>query len=328
MLSINLNNVPWNEFIHPTKVNVHVPREFTGLSESVQGTLDVSDQGYVYALSSRPVLWLKFLGLATYLSISGLVAKCKLLAKAILQKPIGEKEIQDLDHIFHLAAIAGKAVISKGGCPLKARVEQFAMAEIDYNNSSRSEEMSILRSIRLTNGAYVAKCMQPLFHSEQVPVPRIRLKEEIQNLESEQQGLIHEKQERPSRSNSWELGNFLSWVRNPYAKLSEKEIEERLITIEIQLVQKKKLLDVADRCSKYAALAILKQQGCLNQAMKNAFVDQNQEGECCGVVWYKQQRICGLLYQIECCAQRCWAVNCGCCCCVIAPECQTLLCLC
>lgn len=325
-LSINIENVNWKAFHQTfkdgtsTSIKVHVSPKFTGLPESVEGTFDVSDKGFVYSLSSKKVLWLKFLGLAAYLSVSGAVAKCKYIALSLFKQPVDEKKQNDLKHIFKLAAIAGNAVIGKGECSLKDRVEEFAMEEINYNRGSLSveEELDRPRSHRFT-GSYIAKCMQPLFHVKQARSPE-KLDEYIAAIKKTINDLHVELEERPKRTDYFEYTKMFSLKSRPYTGLSKTDIDESLKTLEEKLQKKERQLDVSQRISKYATYAILQQQGCLTQTFKNMAVDTQAEVECCGFMCYKQQQICGLIYKIDCCALQCFAMDCFCCFCCFWPA--------
>lgn len=327
MLSINVNNVNWTTIPYPNQIKVHVPREQTGLQESVQGTLDISSNGFVYALPSKRVTWLKFLGLTTYLSFTGAALKCKHIANRIFHKPIDEKEVKDLKHIFKLATISGDAVIGKYGMSMNERVEQFALTEIEYNafqrfgnDNSRTEmEMDISRSVRLTSGVYVAKCMQPLFHVDQSKHPP-GLSENLQILRSQRHALNDELNRRANRNIALDFLSFLGLTEGSFPNLTDNQIRTRIQDLDDSILTKEKVLQSSQRCNKYAAIAILNQQGCLTQSVKEALITETEEVECCGIMCYRQQKICGLLYKIECCATRCWAINCLCCTCCLWPE--------
>lgn len=327
MLSVNLNAIDWTHLPGPAQLKVHASPASTGLPYNVEGSLHISKNGYVYSLSSAPVLWLKFLGLATALSLSGIGLKCSLIGRHILQRPVSQEKNKGLQHIWHLAGIAGRAVIGVEDYSLIERVEQFALSEIDHNNANRQNELDLPRSLRLTSGAYIAKCMQPLFHVEQAQLP-IKLSTAIAHLETERSSL---QQELRSRQTTTTKVRRLLHAFNPlnvHTNLSNDQIEEQLRGIETKLTKKKKQQDVAERCNKYATLAILKQQSALTQALKDAVVDTQAEVECCNILCYRQQKICGLLHRIECCATKCWAIDLACCFCCFWPEGRSYCCIC
>lgn len=258
--TINLNTINWNIANSGyTTLNVHVPKEDTGFAESIEGKLDVSPSGLVYSHTPNGVLWLKFLGLATFHTIYEAVQKCRSFAQQLFGSQLSLGAINKLEQTSKLAAIARKAVVYQGGHPLIKRVEEFALAEINYYKGSKTlmQELDRPRSERLSE-AYAARCMQPLFHVRQT-------------------------------SSTYQ--------------------------------------DVAQRCKKYAVNAILHQQGCATMACKEMSVETQHEIECCDVMCYKQQKVCGLIYKIDCCALRCWAADLGCFFCCFWPAGTTNVCV-
>jgi len=275
MFCKNISSIVWENQV--SDVEVYVPSSITGLQESLIGTLHVSNRGYVYSLSSKPVLWLKFLGLATYLTISSAAEKCRQIAYRCFNQHVSSAEKRLLEHTYSLASIARGAVICHDGMTLAESAEVFALNEIDYNNISRRQELSKPRSERFANGTYVAKCLQPLFYNSQARDPD-ELQEELNVLKSQ------------SNCNK--------------AQISSKEQQ----------------IEVSKRCHKYAVQAIINQQSCFSTGLRNLGAQETDEVECCNIMCYRSQKICGLLYKIDCCASRCWAIDCICCFCCFWPE--------
>lgn len=264
-LTVNLNAIDWN-MAHQcamqsdfTTLNVHVPKEDTGRADSIEGKFHVSRSGLVYSHTSNSTLWLKFLGLATILTLDVALQKCQSLARKLFGGQLSPAKMKEHDHTAKLAAIARRAVVYKGGHPLIKRVEEFALAEINYNKGSKTlfQELKRPRSERLSEN-YQARCMQPLFHVSQA-------------------------------SSTYQ--------------------------------------DVAQRCKKYATNAILYQRGCVTGAYEDMCVETQHEIEGVGVMCYKQQKVCGLIYKIDCCALRCWAAKLGCCFCCLWPAGTTNVCV-
>lgn len=314
MLSININGINWPQQAAGT-LEIHVPSEQTGLQESIHGTLKISPEGFVYSLSSKPVLWLKFLGLSAYLSFWSTTLACKIASQKFFGQKIAKNDIIEARHLYNLATIAEKALLGSGHKTLYDRVEQFALAEIDFNNPSREDEMRRARSIRLTHGLYIARCLQPLFHKEQWVNPTV-LATQIDNLQKEKDNLIQARIQSKTSKPAYELLGFISFSTS---NLDPYEIEERLATVNAQLDGKKNQLHMSERCHKYATAAILSQQWCITQACKNTTVETQVEVECCNMMCYKQQKICGILYKIDCLAMRCWALHFQCCLCCLWP---------
>lgn len=261
-LTINSEKIDWQEAAQSagalgfTTLDIHVPKKITGYASSIEGKLHVSHTGLVYSHSSGSVLWIKFLGLASMLTISEVVFKCKSLAHRLFGSRLSVQEKNERKHISNLAAIARKAIVYWNGHPLIKRVEEFALAEINKNKGELHlmQELGRRRAERISHG-YYARCMQPLFHVDQT-LP--------------------------------------------------------------------KSAQTAERCNKYVKNAILSQNGCIAQTVKNATTETQNEIECCDVMCYKEQKICGIIYKIECCAISCFAVNFGCCLCVLWPVCRSV----
>ena len=257
-LTINLEKIDWKTAQQDTDysgfstLNVHVAKETTGLAYSIDGKLLVSQKGLVYSHTPNTTLWFKFLALASVLTATEIISKCNTLVKSIIGHKRTSHAIKEEDHTAKLASIARHAVVYKDGFRLMKRVEEFALAEINYNKGRHSliEELNKTRVQRFT-GSYAALCMQPLFHVDQTAIPNSEL---------------------------------------------------------------------AQRCNKYAVKAILNQNGCLTRKITEMTVETQREIECCDIMCYKQQKVCGLLYKIDCCALRCWAADLGCFFCCFWPA--------
>jgi hypothetical protein len=302
---------------------VEVDKKQCGLSANVVGTLQLSPKGFVYADTSKTVLWIKFLGLATYLSITGAVTKCKHVAKELFNHRVTSEDRIELTHRFHLASIAGKAIVGKGDKPIMKRVEQFALAEINHNRQSDSaiEELNTPRSERFASGHYVARCMQPLLHTDQVADPR--LQQQIDSLNTIITNLSFELSQRsPQKGFVPGIVAFMFYSR-PYKEYDEAEISEMLADAKYELSKKYAQQTRAERANRYAAYAIMNQSGYLKQALRDTVVETQADVKCGEFTCYKQEKICGILYKIDCCFLRCWAVDCGCCQCCLAPDLNT-----
>ena len=161
----------------------------------------------------------------------------------------------------------------------------------------------------------MAKCMQPLFHTSRAQrggEASLVLKMEIDGLKSELFSLRSELEKRQIPPSTYTNIFSIFTTKLSIANMSDDDICLRMEDIKDQLKNKDHLLSLAQRCQRYAATAILKQQGCLIRAMKDAAVEPF-EVECCNVMCYKHQKICGLLYKIDCCATSCFALDCLCC---------------
>lgn len=298
---------------------VEVDKKQYGLSANVVGTLQLSPKGFVYADAPKPVLWIKFLGLATSLSFSGVFTKCKHIANAIFDRPVTAEASNALKHRFHLASIAGKAIVGKGDKPIMKRVEQFALAELNFNCRSGSviEELNLPRSERFASGNYVARCMQPLLHRDQVLPP---LQQQIDSLNKQIADLSYELSQR-SPQNGFLPGIMGRYIYSrPYKEVDLPKIRKMLDVAKSERAKKQAQQICAQRVNRYAANAIMNQAGYLKQALRDTVVETQADVKCGEFTCYKQEKICGLLYKIDCCFLRCWAVDCGCCKCCLSPD--------
>lgn len=307
----------------PGAFEVQIPAGTNGLKNGLSGTLEVSREGYVYSASSKAVVWLKFLGLGVYLPIKGTVSKCVEIASKCFGCAVPEKGYHDLKHILNLAKIAWKGVLDWDHYSLMERVEEYALSELDYNNSDRASEMSISRSQRFTQGFYVAKCMQPLFHRDQFHSVRT-LNGKIEALDQHKKQLAEMLAKKRAQTEGLGFRKILSYLpsSNPYKDWSIFKIQRTLQEIDEQNNALKEQREASKKCEKYALKSIFKQQYC--QHAVDALVDTQAEVSCCGERCFRQQRICGLLYKIDCCATRCWALDCFCCMCCIWPDAQSV----
>ena len=109
------------------------------------------------------------------LPAAGVASAIARIAQNLFGYETPKKELHDLKHTFHLAGIAWKAVIGWEGASLIKRIEEFSLAEIDYNNIDRMAELEKPRSERFRDGLYIAKCMNPFFHKIQYNSPNAKL---------------------------------------------------------------------------------------------------------------------------------------------------------
>ncbi|MBA2727038.1 MAG: hypothetical protein H0U49_02555 [Parachlamydiaceae bacterium] len=173
------------------------------------------------------------------------------------------------------------------------------------------------RSKRFKSGNYYATCMQPLFHKSQL----VCHSDKIASLSIDKNRFQSLKETRIG----YKEGNvftkivcFISLFFDPLANIADKSLDLKLKEINKAIKScekdKKKYKFSADKCSKYAIRAILDQNCC---DFKHQCVKTEADVKCCAVQLYKSERICGCLHKIDCCAQRCWAMNClGCICCI------------
>jgi len=317
----SLESINWE--IKPSEFKLTVPG-ISELQKEMTGTLQMSSNGYVFSVPKKSVTWFKFLGLATYLPIYALIAKSYQLACQCFGSPIPNKGYQDIKHAFHLASIAWKAVIGWEKHSLLDRVEQFALAEIDYNNANRYAELDKKRSDRLLTGFYTAKCMQPEFHKSQYTPPS-PLRKRIDELNKKKEELDTAlKNILTPHPKGWSLLPAIQdyLANNPYSKWETNQIIDQQEHTESLLSTLNKQLQTTERCEKYATRAILNQQCCPHAIKKasDAIIQTEADVKCCGSTCYKQQRICGVLVKIDCCATRFWALDCFCCVCCFWPD--------
>jgi hypothetical protein len=295
----------------------HAPHQ---LHNDITGKLQVSAKGFVYNLGNRNQIWFKFLVLGTYLGLKGAAVACAEVIKNLFNSDERSPAVKDRhagsSHLFRLSDIAWKAVVNSDQKAQFASIEKFALAEIKYNHPTPSDAMNMNRSKRFQKGSYYARCMQPLFHKSQLVPQRDKLesllneKDRFQSLKNAQVGLRE--------------GHILtkiicaiSLLFDPLAGMREDEVDSKLNVIDTMIKEsskeQKNYKYSADKCSKYAIRAILDQN---HYTFKQQCVKTEADVKCCGTQLYKAERICGCVYKVDCCAQRCWAMDClGCFCC-------------
>src|SRR5262249_3227248 len=150
---------------------------------------------------------------------------------------------------------------------------------------------------------YVARCMQPLLHRDQVLPP---LQQQIDSLKKQITDLSYELSQR-SPQNGY-LPGFMGYLYSrPYKEVDESEIRKMLTAAKDERAKKQAQQLYAQRVNRYAANAIMNQAGYLKQALRDTVVETQAEVKCGDFTCYKQEKICGLLYKIDCCFLRCWA---------------------
>lgn len=306
------------------QVPIVVPEGFKQLKEPLAGALYVSRQGYVYSAPSKTVLWLKLAGLALSIPLLGIAKKCVALFKQCFGCAVPQKGFHDLKHVFHLSGIAWKGLLGGCGKPLAERAEEYALAELDYNYSDRGAIFMEHRSMRLEREKYSAICMQPLFHINHCKIAS-KIRPRIESLEKSIADLKQELQARKNKSDTSLRTSFINFVvgnERPYKTWSLRDINKLLSDSEAELAKLKKQGEISERCHQYAYKAIYSQQCCPKaaQCTEDNFVTTQADVKFCGERCYRQQRICGILYKIDCCFTRCWALDCLCCFCCLWPE--------
>lgn len=205
-----------------------------------RGHLRVRPSGYVYAHHSKPVIWTKFFLIGTILPCYSSVAKIGAFVKNIMGCQVPDRGAHDVGHCLDLSLLAWKAVVGFKGVSLDTRLETFALKELHYNGGDN--ELQQARSERFNKGAYAARCMQPLFHKEQ-------------------------------------------------------------------------LTEEFEKCDRYVRATIADQQPKMPW-----FRSDVEECTVCSFPCYRAERNCGCIYKIDCCAQRCYAIDLLCCFLCFWPE--------
>lgn len=300
--------------------------EYEKVHDTLTGLFEVSKQGYVYSLSARPVIWIKFLTLGLCLGLKGTAYKC---AELIRDFKFASEEISEADHILHLSDIAWRAVCGIGKKSLFDHVETFSLAEIDYFHADRADAMNMQRSQRLKKQDYYALCMQPLFHQNQLQTVYDRM----EYLSSEKHNLQNFKEARENL----QTGNFFSRLMSratiygsSYQNFDDEKIERTLKALNKSLKKieyyecNPKMKLEAQKCTKYAIESTLSQ----NHSLFKEHCVRSEEARCCGSRLWKVEQICGCVYKIDCCAARCWAIDCLCCLCCVFPADMSCCCFC
>lgn len=323
-----LDQVNWHNT--PSVVNVSVPKEITGIDEELIGQLRISDKGFVYTERSKAAVWIRFFGLAFYLPLKGLAAKCDAIFKRIItHEAVPQKGYHDLDHVGKLASIAWKGMVGWGKNSLHERLEEFALAELDYNNRDRQDEIEKPRSKKFSEGMYVARCMQPLFEVSQYTSP-LKLTYKIEEMEQKisllQEARANLKLKDQPKKEPGFFDKYFTSAKEPkdypFSHLNNQQISQEIQACYESIEKMEKQQKLAKRCEKYALHSILSQQYCLGAKAKfrDTFVETQADVECCGITCYRQQKICGIIYKVDCCATTCWAIDCFCCKCCLWPD--------
>lgn len=311
------------------EINISIPRGCydidknnapTQLHNDINGKLHVSAKGFVYNLGNRNQIWFKFLVLGTYLGLKGAAVACAEVIKNLFNSDERSPAVKDghfeSKHLFHLSDIAWKAVVNSDQKAQFASIEKFALSEIKHHHSTPSDAMNLTRSKRFQRGNYYATCMQPLFHKSQL-VPQSA---KLTSLSIDKERFQYLKNAKAGFRDGYLFTKIICAVSlffDPLADIKDDELEARLNVIDSMIkecsAEEKKYKYSAEKCSKYAIRAILDQNHC---TFKQQFVKTEADVKCCGAQLYKSERICGCIYKIDCCAQRCWAMNLlGCFCC-------------
>lgn len=286
-------------------INVTASKKSTGLAWDVSGKLELARSGFLYSTSSKSTVWLKFAVLSLGLPVYAIFAA---IGNLFVGKARGA---HDLNHMKRLSNIAWKAVTGKKS-DLISRVEEFSITELMYNGHLE-DELAKSRSQRFSEGFYIAKCMQPLFHNrvynraneEQLTLDR-RIEETKQEI-----SLIQGAIEFPSPMVSL-------FFPNPHRGRDLTLLEQDLERAQAQLSQMRSVETEAKRCERYAVSAILAQRGLAGRIADAS--TKVEEVDCCGTVCYRHTQLCGIFHKVECCAISCFAIDCLCCLCCISPD--------
>lgn len=285
--------------------------------KNLKGVLHLSKNGYVYSAPSKSVVWIKFLALGIYLPLRGMMVKCIDIASRCFGGRGNNKN--EVSQALHLTRIAWKAVL--GPSALLERVEDFAMAEIDFNHSNRNSALALKRSTRFSEGRYMAPCMQPLFHQSEA-IPASLLQKKIDAIKTKKEAVDREIAFRYA-SKGQKIMMTIFTNRDPeFQKLEDATLANVSKNCTNAIQKQENLLERSKRCSRYAAQAILNQNCCptTNAVIKKHTVTTGPEITCCGETCFKQERYCGIVYKIDCCFTRCWAIDCLCCFCCFWPD--------
>jgi hypothetical protein len=316
-------------YLYSGNVQLAIPANETPLNRNIWGSLYVSESGNVYAPISKPVTWIKFLGLSLSLPFVCAARKCQELYEGLFNPHTVDPSRYHSSQLLHLTQIAWKAVT--GITSLNEGMENFSNAEIDYHQGTDASYLDHSRAHRFNKGHYIAICMQPLFHKAQYH-PTHLLKDDIAALNKKGAYLEAVMQHKdPSRPSEWLKAtiNSVTMSRNPYRDFSFYEAADERERVRVSLADKEYLLNLALQCKKYAVRVITDQQPCF-------YLSSSDQGNCCEVqgeatcfdqrIW-RQEKICGICYKIDCCATRCWAMNCCGFFCCIWPAANTHCCV-
>src|SRR5262249_931680 len=141
----------------------------------------------------------------------------------------------------------------------------------------------------------------------------------IEALKQKKEGM---EEELRRRTNGIPFLNKLILAPTAYESWETAKLIERRDSCAELIEQQEKLLERSKRCYRYATQALLSQQSCAPKKAKVSASVINKEDEltCDGKPCFRQERICGCIYKIDCCATRCWAVDCLCCFCCFWPD--------
>lgn len=300
---------------------ITIPEGYEGTNRNMTGVLYMSKDGFVFSASYKFIIWLKFLGLAIGLPFVAIAVKCNQLCNPFL-KTYPKKGMHDLKHSFRLANIAWKAVTGTGKNNLMKRMEEFALAELDYNHKDRIQALNMRRSERFSKGVYAAMCMQPFMHKSQY-IPFSTTKQQIAQLDAKY-ALLNAEWHRQESGDSWStfLHRTVLSSDRPYKDWSKDKIKAEMDKVQNEAAALRAQLRKAERCNRLALAVISDQQCCHDPvgALEDQFVTTDADVKCGGKRCYRQQRVCGIIYKIDCCATRCWAIDCLCCFCCIWPD--------
>lgn len=307
------------------------------------GQLYLGQNEYVYSTVSNSVVWLKFLGIGIALPFIYVAKKICAFINKCQGYYVPEKGFHDFKHVWNLSSMAWKAVTRCSGTDsILEDVEKFSLAEIDYNNKNRNDEMQRPRSVRLQNGVYLAKCMHPLFHRHEYREPT-KARERLEVIKAEEVSLRESLNRRTEQPTGWTMSMFNSvkqWAQpDPYKELRQDEIEHLLFKKLQDHQRLSALIDRGERCQKYINSVIASQQTCCDPApqpttntviiqsdqldtccdpatnavtiQSNQFVlASSEECSCFDVSVYRHEQVCGCIHKVDCCATRCFAIDC------------------
>ncbi len=308
-----------------------VPEEVSGFDREVHGKLYLSGTGFVFQSQSKPVLWVKFLGLAVSLPFRAMINKVCQAVLHVFGRNIPNEGAYDLPHLFYLSGIAWKGVFG-WKLTLAERALQFALQELGYHYASCEEAMEQSRSDRLTSGYYAAPCMHPLGGQDEYQQSAL-IYQNRHRIERELGDIRLEREYRQKANGSWtDWFSSMSMQRSERCQeMSDEMVEARYENLQRQIAHLSRL---EGRVKRYADIAVVKQHGCLrakavaNHALESttdtitsALVEETARVDCCGQTCYREKRICCCVHKIDCCdAITCWAIDCICCMLCFSPA--------
>src|SRR5262249_46252786 len=144
------------------------------------------------------------------------------------------------------------------------------------------------------------------------------LQNKIQALKQKKEGMEEELRRRQTNG----VHSFIkSLILAPttYESWDTATLIERRDNCAQLIEQQEKLLERSKRCYRYVTQALVNQQSCAPKKAKVVTITIKEDGITCDPC-LRQERICGCIYKIDCCATRCWAVHCLCCICCFWPD--------